>query len=128
MGNHNHEGTVKVEHLRHAAQPCLAICTGKHCTRAGARLIVAAVEAAIDEAGLRATVTVVQTTCQDHCDDAPALTVMPGGYPYVELTPDAARQIVHNHVRDGKPVLAQLHKRVRRKLERRLERELTPSS
>lgn len=128
MGNHNHEGMVNSEQLGRAGQACLGVCTGKHCSRAGARLIVAAVEAAINEAGLSSTVAIVQTACQDYCDDAPALTVMPGGYPYVELTPDAARQIVRDHVRDGKPVLAQLHKRMRRKLERRLARDLTPSS
>lgn len=126
MGKHKHGRVVKIEQLRHTGRPCLAVCTGKHCTKAGAGEILRAVEAALNEADLSSTVALERTTCQDYCDNAPTMTVMPGGYAYVELNPDAARQIVHDHVCDGRPVLAQLHKRIRRKLERRLARELTP--
>jgi (2Fe-2S) ferredoxin len=48
------------------------------------------------------------------------MTVIPGVYPYVDLSPDSARQVVFEHVRDGYPVHQRLHKRFRRKLERRL--------
>jgi (2Fe-2S) ferredoxin len=41
---------------------------------------------------------------------------------YVELDAATARRVVLEHVRDGQPVLAQLHRRQRRKLERRLAR------
>lgn len=120
MGKHDREHGVKVEHLERRAGPCLAVCAGKHCARAGAKHVIRAVEASLHEAGLADMVQLALTKCQDYCDDGPVMTVLPGGYPYVELDPEAARQVVLEHVRDGRPVLAQLHRRKRRKLERRL--------
>ncbi|NTU78858.1 MAG: (2Fe-2S) ferredoxin domain-containing protein [Chloroflexales bacterium] len=122
MGKHDHENGVKVEELMRRGGPCLAVCGGKHCTRAGAKQVLRAAQAALDEAGLGETVSVILTKCQDYCDDGPAMTVLPGAYPYVELDRESARQVVLDHVRDGQPVLERLHKRARRKLERRLAR------
>lgn len=122
MGKHDRADVVKVEQLGRRGEVCLGICAGKHCAKAGTRLVLRAVEAALGEAGLGDAVAVTLTKCQDYCDDGPAMTVFPGGYPYVELCPQSARQVVLDHVRDGRPVLGHLHKRVRRKLERRLER------
>jgi (2Fe-2S) ferredoxin len=77
------------------------------------------VNAALDECDLADSVRVELTKCQDHCDDGPAMTVLPGGYTYVELDSESARQVVLEHLRDGRPVIRQLQKRLRRKLERR---------
>jgi (2Fe-2S) ferredoxin len=122
MGKHDHDHGVKVEQLARQGGPCLGICGGKDCAKAGAKHIYRAVQGALDEAGLGATVTATITKCQDYCDDGPTMTVFPGGYTYVELSPEDARQVVLEHVRDGRPVLKRLHKRLRRKLERRMER------
>jgi (2Fe-2S) ferredoxin len=83
------------------------------------------VRAALTEAGLDTTVAVTLTKCQDYCDDGPTMTVLPGAYTYVDMSPDVARRVVLDHVRDGRPVLERLHKRLRRKLERRLARAET---
>lgn len=121
MGKHDREDVVKVEHLLRNERPCLAICAGKHCAKAGAKQVIRATRTALEEAGLAETVPVALTKCQDYCDDGPAITVLPGGYPYVELCAQSARQIVLSHLRDGRPVLERLTKRFRRKLERRLK-------
>jgi (2Fe-2S) ferredoxin len=119
MGKHDHDRVTKVEHLARRPGACLGICAGKDCARAGAKHVIRAAVAALDEAGLADTVAVELTKCQDHCDHGPAMTVFPGGYPYVELDPEGAREVVLEHVRDGRPVLPRLQKRMRRKLERR---------
>lgn len=122
MGKHDHDDVVKVEQLARLGRPCLGICAGKDCARAGTKQVVRAVQAALEETGLCDHVAVTLTKCQDHCDDGPTMTVFPSGYTYVELDTDSARRVVLEHVRDGRPVLERLHKRMRRKLERRLAR------
>lgn len=111
---------VKVEKLLRSDRPCLAVCAGKDCARHGAKHVIKAARQALEEAGLAETVDFALTKCQDYCDDGPTMTVLPGNFPYVELSPEAAREIVLEHVRDGRPVLARLHRRARRKYERRL--------
>lgn len=123
MATCEQERVVKIERLLRGERPCLGICAGKHCARAGAKGVIRAVQAALREAGIAEKMPVVLTKCQDFCDDAPAMTVAPDGYPYVELSPAAAREVVLAHVRDGKPVLRQLHKRARKKLLRAAEKE-----
>jgi (2Fe-2S) ferredoxin len=118
MGKHDRDRVVDVEKLGRGGRPCLGICAGKHCARAGAKHIIRAAQDAIEAAGLADEVPVILTKCQDHCDDSPALTVFPGGYPYVELSPADAAEIVAEHVAAGRPVLALLHKRARKRLKR----------
>jgi NADH-quinone oxidoreductase subunit F len=120
MGKDDHDRVVKVEKLLKRPGACLGICAGKDCARNGAKQVIRAVHAALEEAGLAGAVGVELTKCQDYCDHGPAMTVLPGGLPYVELDAASAREVVLEHVRDGRPVLRKLHKRARRKLERRL--------
>lgn len=119
MGKDDHDRAVKVEKLMRQGRPCLGICAGKDCARNGTKQVIRAVHKALDDAGLAEHVAVELTKCQDHCDDGPVLTVIPGAMTYVELCPESAREVVLEHVRDGRPVLRKLHKRIRRRLERR---------
>jgi (2Fe-2S) ferredoxin len=120
MGKHRRDEVVKVEKLLRNPRPCLAICAGKDCARAGAKHVIRAVESALAANGLAESVDLRLTKCQDFCDDGPALTVLPDGCAYVALSPAAAQQVVSEHVRDGRPVLKQLHKKSRRKLKAQL--------
>jgi (2Fe-2S) ferredoxin len=119
VGKHDRD-VVKVEKLMRGERPCLAVCAGKDCARAGAKHVIRAAQQALEEAGLAGSVDFALTKCQDYCDDGPTMTVLPGSYPYVELTPETVREVVLEHVRGGRPVLGRLHKRARRKHERRL--------
>lgn len=119
MGKWRDHDVVKVERLR-GDRPCLAVCAGKDCARAGAKQVIRAVQQALEEAGLAGQVDFALTKCQDYCDDGPAMTVMPGCFPYVELCAETAREVVLEHVRAGRPVVKRLHKRARRKYERRM--------
>jgi len=62
-------------------QPCLAVCAGKHCAKAGTKHIRRAIQAALTHARLDGKIVVELTKCQDYCDDAPAATVRPGPFP-----------------------------------------------
>jgi (2Fe-2S) ferredoxin len=115
MGKHD---VVKVEKLARGARPCIGVCAGKHCARAGAKQVIHALRAALEEAGISEEIVLALTKCQDYCDEGPAITVMPGSYPYVDLTPEAARAIVGSHLCEGQPVVELLHRRTRRKLRR----------
>jgi (2Fe-2S) ferredoxin len=119
MGKDDHDRAVKVEKLLRQGRPCLGICAGKDCARNGAKHVIRAVQAALDEAGLADEVAVELTKCQDQCADGPAMTVIPGALTYVDLCPESAREVVFEHVRAGRPVLRKLHWRIRRRLERR---------
>lgn len=123
MGKHDREDVVKVEQLGRAGRPCLGVCAGKHCAKAGTKHVLRAVREAVDEAGLSTSIAVVLTKCQDYCDDGPAMTVFPGGIPYLELDPEDARRVVAEHVVEGRPVFELLPKKLRRKLERRMARK-----
>lgn len=120
MGKDDDDRVVKVEKLMRRPGACIGICAGKDCARAGAKQVIRAVREALEEADLAEAVDIQLTKCQDNCDDGPALTVFPGGYPYVDLDAEAAREVVFEHVRAGRPVLRHLQKRMRRRLERRM--------
>lgn len=111
---------VKVEKLMRNARPCLGVCADKDCARNGAKQIIRAAQQALEAAGLAETVDFALTRCQDHCDDGPVLTVIPGPYTYVDLDAEGVGEIVREHVAAGRPVFGRMHKRSRRKYERRL--------
>jgi NADH-quinone oxidoreductase subunit F len=114
---------TSLEKLARHREPCLAICVDKDCARNGAKQNIHAAQAALEAAGLHEQYSVALTKCQDHCDDAPALTVLPGFYPYIELEPDDIARIVQEHLSEQRPVLELLHKRMRKRL-----KKLTDSS
>ncbi|NTW03164.1 MAG: (2Fe-2S) ferredoxin domain-containing protein [Oscillochloris sp.] len=119
MGKHDGQDAPKVEHLIQRNEACLAICTGKHCSKAGAAFVIGAAQAALEEAGHTETHAIVQTRCQDYCDDGPVMTVVPGGYPYLRMDARTTRQVILSHIRDGNPMPDLMPKRFRRRLERR---------
>ncbi len=94
----------------------MGICVDKDCARNGAKQNIRAAEAALEEVGLSEQYTIELTKCQDHCDNAPALTVIPGFYAYIELEPEDIERIVREHLVEGRPVLELLHKRMRKRL------------
>ncbi|HYF62542.1 MAG TPA: (2Fe-2S) ferredoxin domain-containing protein [Herpetosiphonaceae bacterium] len=124
MAKHSKPTTIKA--LIREDQPCLAICVGKKCAKAGAKHILAAAGAGLEAEAL-GEIPLRLTKCQDFCDDAPMLSVLPGEFPYLKLTPAGVRQIVSAHLGRGEPVRDLLHKRARRRLEKQ-ERRLAEAA
>ena len=84
------------------------VCGNIHCAANGKDALLRALEAAVWTHGLGDSVEVRVSGCQNQCDFAPNIKVWPGPFQYVRLTPDAVRQIVVEHLRDGQPVAALL--------------------
>jgi len=94
------------------------VCFGRNCTPAGARAVLAAMEREIAVQGLKERVTVLPSSCRNRCDFGPSVNVMPPMQPeapetqdivqYARVNAEAARCIVREHLKDGRPVAAYL--------------------
>lgn len=117
-----HDKPRELEDLIDNKRPCLAVCVGKKCAKAGTKKVLAAAQEALSAAGLDDQFPICLTKCQDYCDDGPAVTVLPGKLAYVELTAGGMRQIVASHLAGGEPVRELLTKRSRKRLEKQERR------
>lgn len=80
------------------------LCGNLHCLANGESAILRALEQAIWEYDLAATVEMRVSGCQSLCDIGPNIKIWPGPYQYPRVTPTNARRIVIEHLRDGVPV------------------------
>ncbi len=118
MGKYEKPRTI--DKLMGSDQPCLAVCAGKHCAKAGTKQLLHAAQTALTQTGLTGQVTVALTKCQDYCDHAPAVTVMPDNYTYTHVTAFAMLQLVQEHLVHGQPMRVLMHKRSRRRFDKSL--------
>jgi bidirectional [NiFe] hydrogenase diaphorase subunit len=85
----------------------LLCCASTPCLSSGATAVQQALEDAIKQNGLNAEVATVATGCMGPCSRGPVVTVQLKGHPdviYEHVTPDAARQIIADHVINEQPV------------------------
>ena len=81
------------------------VCTsGKHCARAGADDVYAALKKAVKEDGLKGAVRVNQAGCMNQCGHGPVVVVYPEDVWYAEVNLTGARQIAHEHLARGRAV------------------------
>lgn len=74
---------------------------------AGARPVLNALVEEISANGLSETATVTQTGCIGLCQYEPVVEVYEGGkekVTYVKMTPEKAKKVVAEHIKNGKPV------------------------
>ena len=74
---------------------------------AGARPVLNALVEEISAMGLSDTATVTQTGCIGICQFEPIVEVYQSGkekVTYVKMTPDKAKRVVEEHIKNGKPV------------------------
>jgi NADH:ubiquinone oxidoreductase subunit F (NADH-binding)/(2Fe-2S) ferredoxin len=79
------------------------ICEGTGCVSGKSSEIRQALEKEITELGLT-NVKVDFTGCHGFCEQGPIAIIEPGGIFYTHLTVDDVRDIVQNHMIEGKPV------------------------
>ena len=74
---------------------------------AGARPVLNALVEEVNAMGLSDTATVTQTGCIGICQFEPIVEVYQSGkekVTYVKMTPDKAKRVVEEHIKNGKPV------------------------
>ncbi len=79
------------------------ICLGTGCISSGSLEIKTTIEKEIKKIGLK-DVEVVPTGCHGFCQRGPIVVIEPEGTFYSELKLEDAREIVHSHLKNNKPV------------------------
>ena len=85
----------------------LLCCASTPCLSSGSAAVQKELEAAVGEYGMDAEVAVVATGCMGPCSRGPMVTLQMEGQPdtyYENVTPETARRIVADHVKQNKPV------------------------
>ncbi|MDX8367326.1 MULTISPECIES: (2Fe-2S) ferredoxin domain-containing protein [Bacillaceae] len=80
------------------------ICNGSSCMRKGGEEATVAIREEIERLGLDSTVHTTRTRCNGRCKDACVAIVYPEGTWYEKVTPELGRQIVSEHLAQGKPL------------------------
>ncbi len=82
----------------------ILLCQDPECLAKGANDIEDALLRELDANGLRDEVNVLETSRLGHCPKGPEIVVYPEGITYVNLTPAAVTEIVHEHLLKGRVV------------------------
>jgi NADH:ubiquinone oxidoreductase subunit F (NADH-binding)/(2Fe-2S) ferredoxin len=81
----------------------VSLCTGAGCLKKNAGVEQAFFDA-ITRHGLEQSAAVTRSACQGLCEHGPIAFVYPDNVVYQKVTPEAARIIVEQHLRDNQPV------------------------
>jgi len=80
------------------------VCCSSGCVPLGALKVLKAFKEAVKEFGAEGECKVARTGCIGTCYVGPAVLVEPGNYLYQSVTPEAAHEIIREHVVNGRPV------------------------
>ncbi len=86
------------------------LCFGPNCTARGSRALLPLLEQMVRDAGLSGEVEVLATTCRNRCDEGPSLNVYPGPVFYNRMDEAALREIVFEHLAEGRVVARWLYR------------------
>lgn len=78
------------------------LCFGPNCSPRGSRALLPVLREELERAGISGKVEVIETGCRNRCDFGPSMNVYPGPVFYNELTPEAIREIVDEHLVGGR--------------------------
>ncbi|HEY9733040.1 MAG TPA: (2Fe-2S) ferredoxin domain-containing protein [Drouetiella sp.] len=81
------------------------VCTsGKVCPNEGANEVCDALRKEISERGLKKKIRINKSGCFDQCGNGPLIVVYPESTWYAKVQPSDCKEIVEQHLIDGKPV------------------------
>ncbi len=86
------------------------VCGGTGCTSSGSKKVLAALEEALEENGIKDEILVVRTGCFGLCSLGPIMIVYPEGSFYSQATPEGVKKIVKEHLVEGNVVKDLLYK------------------
>lgn len=78
------------------------VCGGAGCISSGCGEVKKAVISEIEKIGKSGDALVLETGCMGSCAVGPVMLILPERVFYTKLTPEIARQIVKNHIGNGK--------------------------
>ncbi|MFH0896572.1 MAG: NuoF family protein [Candidatus Bathyarchaeota archaeon] len=94
----------KESEFRRSYKYRINVCCSSGCANLGALKVLSAFENAVKELGVEGICKVFRTGCIGTCYIGSAVLIEPGDYIYESVTPEAAHEIVHEHVVNGKPL------------------------
>ncbi len=86
------------------------VCGGVNCALKGANTLRDMLASAIDAAGLKQEIKVVETGCFGLCEQGPMMVVYPEAVHYCRVRPDDIPEIVESHFKKGRVVSRLLYK------------------
>jgi (2Fe-2S) ferredoxin len=96
------------------------VCKHKTCLRQGGKASAKALKRALKEGDLRDEVMVTKINCLDQCGRGPVMVVYPDGVWYGGVDEETAREIVTEHLAEGRVVAKRvLHDMRGRNVEKR---------
>ncbi len=90
--------------VREASKKTVLVCGGTACESSDSPKIYENLIAGIKEHGLEDRITVVKTGCFGFCEKGPIVKVMPENSFYVNVKPDDVKEIVEEHLVNGREV------------------------
>ncbi|UCH24188.1 MAG: NADH-quinone oxidoreductase subunit NuoF [Deltaproteobacteria bacterium] len=85
------------------------ICQGTGCESSNSEKVRREIESEVEQAGLT-NVKVSFTGCHGFCEQGPIAVIEPEGIFYTHVKIEDAKDIVHSHLKDGKPVESLFYK------------------
>ncbi|MCS7138735.1 MAG: SLBB domain-containing protein [Crenarchaeota archaeon] len=95
--------------LRKSYRYRINVCCSSGCMPFGALKVLSAFKDAVKELGVEEECYVARTGCIGTCSIAPAVLVEPGDYLYQNVTTDKVKEIVKEHIVNGRPVKEMLY-------------------
>jgi (2Fe-2S) ferredoxin len=80
------------------------VCKHKTCLKQGAKASIKALKRALNERDLRGQVMITKIDCLDQCGRGPVMVVYPDGVWYGGVDEKCAREIVTEHLEEGRAV------------------------
>jgi NADH-quinone oxidoreductase subunit F len=89
---------------RDPQRPCISACAGAGCLAFGAKEVIAAFRAEIEEQGLKDDVDIKETGCPGFCERGPVVVIYPEEICYLQVTPEDVSEIVSKTIKEKKVV------------------------
>ncbi len=82
----------------------VAVCQASKCRKRGSQALAKLLDQEIAAQGLECRVETKRGGCNSLCDQGPSMVVQPDRVWYAELSPEAIRRVVSEHLSGGEPV------------------------
>jgi NADH:ubiquinone oxidoreductase subunit F (NADH-binding)/(2Fe-2S) ferredoxin len=86
---------------RDASRPRITICGGTVCLALASREVAAALEQALEQQEMHASIEMKTTGCPGLCDQGPLVTIYPQGIFYTKVKPEDCNEIISKTIKNG---------------------------